>query len=69
MGSGSLAATPSGAGTGGSSTLSAIEAAVEAALLEEDRQGRAAGAGAWRKGQPVRPSAAAWAAANLGADI
>jgi hypothetical protein len=61
-----VCATPSAPGTSGSGSgsLSAIEAAVEAALLEEERMGRAAGTGAWRKGKPV-PSAAcpkAWAA-------
>lgn len=61
-----VCATPSAPGTSGSGTgsLSAIEAAVEAALLEEERMGRAAGAGAWRKGKPVPQAAcpAAWAA-------
>ena len=61
-----MCATPSAPGTSGSGSgsLSAIEAAVEAALLEEERMGRAAGAGAWRKGKPVPPAAcpAAWAA-------
>ena len=62
----SMAITPSAPGTGGSGSgsLGTIEAAVEAALLEEERLGRAAGAGAWRKGKPVPQAAcpAAWAA-------
>lgn len=61
-----MCATPSAPGTSGSGSgsLSAIEAAVEAALLEEERMGRAAGTGAWRKGKPVPQAAcpAAWAA-------
>lgn len=63
---GSMAITPSAPGTSGSGTgsLGTIEAAVEAALLEEERMGRAGGAGAWRKGKPVPAAAcpAAWAA-------
>ena len=61
-----MCATPSAPGTSGSGSgsISAIEAAVEAALLEEERMGRAAGAAAWRKGKPLPPAAcpAAWAA-------
>ena len=58
----SAADTPSGTGTGGTG-MSAVEAAVAAALLEEERLGAPASAGAWAKGRPVPPGAAAWAEA------
>ena len=56
----SAADTPSGTGGTG---MSAVEAAVAAALLEEERLGAPASAGAWAKGRPMPPGAAAWAEA------
>lgn len=46
-------------GTGGAA-MGAVEAAVAAALLEEERMGAPAGC-SWAKGRPVSPGAAAWA--------